>query len=171
MWLKTTIFNRFLGFFALTVLQNRWGGGWFTINYYRKDPPFLSLGFPPHTHLLGSKCPPPEERRLSMPETGEKERHYLFKSYTDLELWLNVFNKILKSSRIPTDAQSFPLPLPSLGYRISGKEVEVRDSGSRHHQWCGYCNLQLIQSHVAPPHVPAAESFLPFLPGKVSPAA
>ena len=26
---------------------------------------------------------------------------------------------------MPTDAQSFPLPLPSLGYRVSGKEVEV----------------------------------------------
>ena len=57
------------------------------IYYYRKDSPFLSLEVPPHTHthLLGSKCPPPEERRLSMPETGEKERNYLFKSYTDLE--------------------------------------------------------------------------------------
>ena len=56
------------------------------INYYRKDPPFLFLEVPPiHTHLLGSKCLPPEERRLSMPETGEKERNYLFKSYTDLE--------------------------------------------------------------------------------------
>ena len=54
------------------------------INYYRKDPPFLSLEVLPPTHLLGSKCPPPEERRLSMPETGEKERNYLFKSYTDL---------------------------------------------------------------------------------------
>ena len=42
--------------------------------------------FPPSpTHLLGSKCPPPEERRLSMTETGEKERNCLFKSYTDLE--------------------------------------------------------------------------------------
>ena len=40
---------------------------------------------PPHSHLLGSQCPPPEERPLSMPETGEKERNYLFKSYTDLE--------------------------------------------------------------------------------------
>ena len=38
-------------------------------------------GVPPS---LGSLCPPPEERHLSMPETGEKERNYLFKSYTDL---------------------------------------------------------------------------------------
>ena len=37
---------------------------------------------------------------------------------------------------MPTDAQSFPLPVPSPGYRISGKEVEVRGSGSRHHQLC-----------------------------------
>ena len=47
-----------------------------------KGPPFLSGGPP---HLLGSPCPLPEERCLSMPETGEKERNYLFKSYTDLE--------------------------------------------------------------------------------------
>ena len=64
----------------------RAGGGWFTINYYRKDSPFCLWRFlPTPPHLLGSKCPPPEERCLSMPETGEKERHYLFKSYTDLE--------------------------------------------------------------------------------------
>ena len=63
------------------------GRGWFTINYYRKDSPFLSLEVPspPNAPLLGSQCPPPEERRLSMPETGEKERNCLFKSYTDLE--------------------------------------------------------------------------------------
>ena len=62
------------------------GRGWFTINFHRKDSPFLSLDVsPPHAHLLSSKCPPPEERHLSMPETGEKERNYLFKSYTDLE--------------------------------------------------------------------------------------
>ena len=98
-----------------------------------------------------------------MPETGEKERNYLFKSYTDLEYWkLNVSNKILKSSRIATDAQSFPLPVPSPGYRVSGKEVEVRDSGSRHHQLCGCRNLQLIQSHEAPSQAHQEESFLPF---------
>ena len=62
------------------------GRGWFMINYYRKDSPFLSLEVPPpHTHLLGSQCPLPEEKRLSMPETGEKERNCLFKSYTNLE--------------------------------------------------------------------------------------
>ena len=26
------------------------GGGWFTVNYYRKDSPFLSLEVPPPTH-------------------------------------------------------------------------------------------------------------------------
>ena len=25
--------------------------GWFTINYYRKDSPFLSLEVPPHTRI------------------------------------------------------------------------------------------------------------------------
>ena len=53
---------------------------------------------------------------------------------------------------MPTDAQSFPLPVPSSGYRVSGKEVEVRDSGSPHRQLCGCCDLQLIQNHAAPSH-------------------
>ena len=57
--------------------------------------------------------------------------------------------------------------MPSPGYRISGKEVEVRDSGSRHHQLCGCCNLQLIQSHVAPSHGPPARVLSPlFFPAK-----
>ena len=57
--------------------------------------------------------------------------------------------------------------MPSLGYRVSGKEVEVRDSGSRHHQLCGCCNLQLIQSHVAPSHGPPARVLSPlFFPAK-----
>ena len=45
--------------------------------------------------------------------------------------------------------QSFLLPLPNPGYRISGKEVEARGLGSWHH-------LQLIQSHVAPSRGPPA---------------
>ena len=52
------------------------------IYYYQKDPPFFYRGSP---HILGLLCLPPEERFLSMPEIGEKERNYLFKSYTDLE--------------------------------------------------------------------------------------
>ena len=47
-----------------------------------KGPP-LSIWGPPS--LLGLPCLPPEERCLSMPETGKKERNYLFRSYTDLE--------------------------------------------------------------------------------------
>ena len=46
--------------------------------------------------------------------------------------------------------------MPSPGYRVSGKEVEVRDSSSQHHQLGGCCDLQLIQSHVAPSHGPPA---------------
>ena len=61
----------------------------------------------------------------------------------------------------PKAAQSFPLPVPSPGYRISGKEVEVRDSGSRHHQLCGCCDLQLIQSRAAPSHGPPARVLPP----------
>ena len=60
------------------------GGSQYTITE-RVAPFSLGGSPPPHTHLLGSQCLPPEERRLSMPETGEKERNYLFKSYTDLE--------------------------------------------------------------------------------------
>ena len=51
--------------------------------------------------------------------------------------------------------------MPSPGYRVSGKEVELRDSGSRYHQLCGCCNLQLIQSHVAPSHGPPASVLSP----------
>ena len=51
--------------------------------------------------------------------------------------------------------------------RISGQKVEVRDSGSRHHQLCGCRNLQLIQSHVAPSHGPPARVLSPlFFPAK-----
>ena len=62
---------------------------------------------------------------------------------------------------MPTDAQSFPLPVPSPGYCVSGKEVEVCDSGSWHHQLCGCCDLQLIQSHAAPSHGPPARVLSP----------
>ena len=57
--------------------------------------------------------------------------------------------------------------MPSPGYHISGKEVEVRDSGSWHHPLCGCCDLQLIQSHVAPSHGPPARVLSPlFFPAK-----
>ena len=61
--------------------------GWFLHDKLLQKgfPLSVSGGSFPHAHLLGSKCPPPEERRLSMPETGEKERNCLFKSYTNLE--------------------------------------------------------------------------------------
>ena len=52
-------------------------------------------------------------------------------------------------------------PLSLCPVRGTGKEVEVRDSGSRHHQLCGCCNLQLIQSHVAPSHGPPARVLSP----------
>ena len=72
-----------VGFFiSKLLLQNR--PGVVHDKLLQKGSP-LSLSGVPHTHLLGSKCPLPEGRCLSMPETGEKERNYLFKSYTDLE--------------------------------------------------------------------------------------
>ena len=67
------------------VLQSRWGVVHDKL-LQKGFPLSVSGGSPPtHAHLLVSKCPPPEEKRLSMPETGEKERNYLFKSYTNLE--------------------------------------------------------------------------------------
>ena len=70
----------------IIVLQSRWGVVHDKL-LQKGFPLSVSGGSPPprHAHLLGSKCPPPEETHLSMPETGEKERNYLFKSYTDLE--------------------------------------------------------------------------------------
>ena len=88
-----TFLSTFLDFiyyfrFLVWVLQSKGrGGGWFLHDKLLQKgfPLSVSGGSFPHAHLLGSKCPPPEERRLSMPETGEKERNYLFKSYTNLE--------------------------------------------------------------------------------------
>ena len=71
----------------------QWGGGvteqgWGVVHdklLQKGSPLSVSGSPPPHTHLLGSQCLLAEERRLSMPETGEKEMNYLLKSYTDLE--------------------------------------------------------------------------------------
>ena len=63
------------------VLQNRPRGRGVNDVLLPKDPPFFTGGPP---HILGSLGLLPEERHLSMPEIGEKERNYLFKSYTDL---------------------------------------------------------------------------------------
>ena len=54
-----------------------------------------------------------------------------------------------------------PSPCAQSGYRVSGKEVEVHDSGSRHHQLCCCNNLQLIQSHVVPSRGPPARVLSP----------
>ena len=72
-------------FMCMVVTEQTGGVGAHNILLWKGYPLSLSGGPPTHTHLLGSKCPLPEERCLSMPETGEKERNYLFKSYTDLE--------------------------------------------------------------------------------------
>ena len=46
------------------------------------------------------------------------------------------------------------LPSPSApsGYRISGKEVEVRDSGSRHHQLCCCQGVPTLPKLHGPPY-------------------
>ena len=51
---------------------------------------------------------------------------------------------------MPTDGQSFLLLLPSRGYCISGKEVEVRDSGSRHHQQCRCQAVPALRKRLSP---------------------
>ena len=66
---------------AENVTEQSQGGEQYTIT--KRTPPF-ALGVLPHP-VLDSPFPLPGKRRLSMPETGEKERNYLFKSYTDLE--------------------------------------------------------------------------------------
>ena len=63
------------------LLQKRLGGGEQYNVMEWTLPFFLGVG----ADLLGLPSPSPEERQLSMAETGEKERNYLFKSYTDLE--------------------------------------------------------------------------------------
>ena len=71
-------------YIKIQLLQNRPGGGeGYTIN--KMTPPSSSGGSSLPPRLLGSLCPLPEERCLSMPEIGEKERNYSFKIYTDLE--------------------------------------------------------------------------------------
>ena len=89
------------------------------------DPPLWSGGPPPCTRFV---LPTARERHLSMTEIGEKERDYLFKELYKLKSNDNVFIEISKSFRIPSNAQSFLPPLPSPGYRISEKEIEVHGS-------------------------------------------
>ena len=90
------------------------------------DPPLCSGGPPPRTRLA---LPTTRERRLSMPEIGEKERDYLFK-----ELYKLKSNDLMSSLRSQspleypqTHSASFP-PLPSPVYHISEKEIEVHGS-------------------------------------------
>ena len=92
----------------VVLLQNRPGGA----EQYKGLLLFLQGSSP----VLGSLCPPPGERCLSMPEIGEKERNYY--------LFEIIQTKVLQNTHKLT--QSFLLPLPSLGYRI-------HDSGSQHH--------------------------------------
>ena len=66
--------------------------------------------------FLGSPCSrlaltTARELQLSMPEIGEKERNYLFKSFTDLRVITNVFIKIPKSLKTPTNTHSPSFPL------------------------------------------------------------
>ena len=69
------------------------------------DAPLCSGGPPPHTRFT---LPAARERRLSMPEVGEKERDYLFK-----ELYKLKSNDLMSSLR----SQS-PLEYPQM-YSLS----------------------------------------------------
>ena len=118
---------------------DRGGGGLSDI----KDPLFPWGSSP----ILGSLCLLPEERYLSMPEIGEKERnYYLSKSYTDYT------HKC---------TQSFLLPLPSLGYRISGKKSVVQGPSSIHvskrEHFQGHTVLTLAQAAWSPLHQSCVE--------------
>ena len=78
----------------------------------------------PHP-VLGSPCPPPGKDVSQCQRLVKRKGVIYLKSYTNLS---NVFTEIPKSFRIPTNSQSFLPPLPSPGYRISEKEIEVRGS-------------------------------------------
>ena len=67
-------------FINVTVREQTWGGA--NDILLPKGPPLFLWGSPPPTRFT---LPASRERCLSMPEIGEKERNYLFKSYTDLE--------------------------------------------------------------------------------------
>ena len=58
--------------------QTRGGGGGERYTITERTPHFLPGGSPPPTRFA---LPSARERHLSMPEIGEKERNYLFKSY------------------------------------------------------------------------------------------
>ncbi|KAF6109685.1 hypothetical protein HJG60_010915 [Phyllostomus discolor] len=93
----------------VTEQTGRWGKGMGVqgmIYCYQMDPPLCCRGPPPHTRfaLPGKEC-------LSMPETGEKERDYLFK-----ELYKLKSNNLMSSLRSQslleypqTHSPSFPL--------------------------------------------------------------
>ena len=106
-----------------TVTEQTRGWGWWTIYCYRMNPPMCSGGPPPCTRFT---LPAARKRHLSMPEIGEKERDYLFK-----ELYKLKSNDLMSSLRSQspleypqTHSPSVP-PLPSPGYCISEKEIEV----------------------------------------------
>ena len=72
------------------------------------DPPLCYRGPPPHTRFI---LPATRERRHSMPETGEREKDYLFK-----ELYKRKSNNLMSSLRPQspleypqTHSPSFPL--------------------------------------------------------------
>ena len=67
---------------SASVTEQTQAGGWVNDILLPKGSPFFSGG--PHLPTRFT-LPAARERCLSMPETGEKERDSLFKSYTDLE--------------------------------------------------------------------------------------
>ena len=67
--------------FYEAVTEQAWGVQWM-IYYYWKDLPFLSGGPPTPTRFT---LPATREKMSLNAMIGEKERNYLFKSYTDLE--------------------------------------------------------------------------------------
>ena len=66
----------------VTVTEQTPGRRCEMIYYYWMDPPLCSGGPPPHTRFA---LPATREKRLSVPEIGEKEREYLFKELYKLK--------------------------------------------------------------------------------------
>ena len=83
------------------------------IYYYQTDPPLCSGGPPSRTRFT---LPTARERHLSMPETGEKERDYLFKELYKLKS--NDLISSLRSQSLQNTHKHTILPSPSAQSRV-----------------------------------------------------
>ena len=109
----------------LVTEQTRGGGA--TNHILLPNGTTLVLQGFPHP-VLGSPCLPPG-RDVSWCQRSVKRKGIIYlKSYANLTVMTSCLHWDPKVFRIPTNAQSFLSPLPSPGYCISEKEIEVRGS-------------------------------------------